>query len=78
MNPVDFEAFLDLLQEEFGLVPEGLEKETELAVIPGWDSLFLLQLVALLERRQKRNLPIRAMIEARTLGRLHELVTEVR
>ncbi|MEE1781616.1 phosphopantetheine-binding protein [Streptomyces sp. SP17BM10] len=76
-----FDAFLDLLREELDLEPAGLGPEAELEAVPGWDSVLLLQLVVVLERRQsppKRNLPIRDLIEARTLGRLHELATEVR
>lgn len=67
----DLPALLELLDEQLGLAYTDTDTDTDLADLPGWDSVHLLRLVMLLERTWGRPVPPAALLEARTLRALH-------
>ncbi|WP_328738992.1 hypothetical protein OHA91_08940 [Streptomyces erythrochromogenes] len=70
------DVFLRTVRGDLGLdiaVPEGAD--TALGELPGWDSLNLLRLVALLEESGHR-VPVHRLLEARSLREVHTLVKE--
>ncbi|MFD8882997.1 phosphopantetheine-binding protein [Streptomyces erythrochromogenes] len=70
------DVFLRTVRDDLGLdiaVPEGAD--TALGELPGWDSLNLLRLVALLEESGHR-VPVHRLLEARSLREVHTLVKE--
>ncbi|AQT75129.1 MULTISPECIES: phosphopantetheine-binding protein [Streptomyces] len=70
------DVFLRTVRDDLGLdiaVPEGAD--TALGDLPGWDSLNLLRLVALLEESGHR-VPVHRLLEARSLREVHTLVKE--
>ncbi|WP_405528174.1 phosphopantetheine-binding protein [Streptomyces avidinii] len=70
------DVFLRTVRDDLGLdiaVPEGAD--TRLVDLPGWDSLNLLRLVALLEESGHR-VPVHRLLEAHTLRDIHTLVKE--
>ncbi|WP_030692731.1 hypothetical protein [Streptomyces globisporus] len=76
MNPSSLDDFLLLLHDEFSIDLRERGAGTDLADVPEWDSVLLLQLLTLLEERTGRRLPIRPLLEARTFGQIHALVKE--
>ncbi|MFJ7591005.1 phosphopantetheine-binding protein [Streptomyces sp. NPDC097617] len=85
MNLDSLDVFLRAVREDLGLdlgldpaptaspAPRGAD--TRLVDLPGWDSLNLLRLVALLEESGHR-VPVHRLLEARTLREIHTLVKE--
>ncbi|MFD9081011.1 phosphopantetheine-binding protein [Streptomyces erythrochromogenes] len=70
------DALLRTVRDDLGLdiaVPDGAD--TALGELPGWDSLNLLRLVALLEESGHR-VPVHRLLEARSLREVHTLVKE--
>ncbi|MFI1647038.1 phosphopantetheine-binding protein [Streptomyces avidinii] len=70
------DVFLRTVRDDLGLdiaVPGGAD--TRLVDLPGWDSLNLLRLVALLEESGHR-VPVHRLLEAHTLRDIHTLVKE--
>ncbi|MCX5582262.1 phosphopantetheine-binding protein [Streptomyces erythrochromogenes] len=70
------DVFLRTVRDDLGLdiaVPE--DADTALGELPGWDSLNLLRLVALLEESGHR-VPVHRLLEARSLREVHTLVKE--
>ncbi|MFF8263764.1 phosphopantetheine-binding protein [Streptomyces virginiae] len=70
------DVFLRTVRDDLGLdigFPEGAD--TALGDLPGWDSLNLLRLVALLEESGHR-VPVHRLLEARSLREVHTLVKE--
>ncbi|GGQ09413.1 MULTISPECIES: phosphopantetheine-binding protein [Streptomyces] len=70
------DVFLRTVRDDLGLdiaIPEGAD--TALGDLPGWDSLNLLRLVALLEESGHR-VPVHRLLEARSLREVHTLVKE--
>ncbi|MFD9726582.1 acyl carrier protein [Streptomyces sp. NPDC059072] len=49
---------------------------TALDEVPGWDSVLLLQLIALVEEETGRRLSVRAVLEALTFEQIYALVKE--
>ncbi|MFE2164552.1 phosphopantetheine-binding protein [Streptomyces sp. NPDC059447] len=49
---------------------------TALDEVPEWDSVLLLQLIALVEEETGRRLSVRAVLEARTFEQIYALVKE--
>ncbi|MEU4125865.1 phosphopantetheine-binding protein [Streptomyces virginiae] len=70
------DVFLRTVRDDLGLdiaIPEGAD--TALGDLPGWDSLNLLRLVALLEESGHR-VPVHRLLGARSLREVHTLVKE--
>ena len=65
--------FLTLLDIELGLAlsPDDLYKDV--AEVAGWDSVYLLRLLSVLESRVGRSLPLAELLETRTLQGIHDL-----
>lgn len=76
MSLDSLDTFLRTVRDDLGLdleVPAGAD--TALADLPGWDSLNLLRLVALLEESGHR-VPVHRLLEARSFRDVHTLVKE--
>ncbi|MCX4751628.1 phosphopantetheine-binding protein [Kitasatospora sp. NBC_01287] len=67
--------FAALVRDGIGIeVAEGgLDRDFDL--LPGWDSVQLLSLLVLLERRVDRPLSLPDLLDARSLESIYELVT---
>jgi acyl carrier protein len=77
MSSLDgIDDFLGVVRAELGLDVHAADVDTELVNIPDWDSVYLLRLVTLLEEHAGRRVSVRAVLEARSLGQIHALVTE--
>ncbi|WLQ35059.1 phosphopantetheine-binding protein [Streptomyces castrisilvae] len=73
---VGLDAFLRLVGDDLGLdVEGGAGADLALADVPGWDSLNLLRLVALLEE-SGHHVPVHRLLEAQSLRDIHTLVKE--
>lgn len=72
MNTVD--DFLALLRDELGLPVTAHDLNLDLHDVAGWDSVQLLLLLTLMERRYQRSLPLAEAIEARTLAAIYALL----
>ncbi|KJY42845.1 hypothetical protein VR41_06075 [Streptomyces sp. NRRL B-1568] len=70
------EDFLALLRDELGLAAGVEDAGRDLRDLPDWDSLYLLRLVALLEEETGRRVPVRKVLEARSLREIHTLAKE--
>lgn len=69
---------LALFRDELGVDVTERDLDTDLDVLPGWDSVHLLRLVMLLEQDTGMRLPLPDVLEARTVRRLHTLVADGR
>jgi acyl carrier protein len=69
-----FEDFARLVRDELGLVLTDEELSADLDRIADWDSMQLLRLVGVLERRTGRRVPIGTQLEARSLAAIHTVV----
>ncbi|GAA3301628.1 acyl carrier protein [Dactylosporangium vinaceum] len=68
MNTI--EDFRSLLNDELGLTITADDVRARLDEVSGWDSVYLLSLLTLLERRTGRVLPLRDVLSA---GSLHDI-----
>ncbi|WP_328928374.1 phosphopantetheine-binding protein [Streptomyces sp. NBC_00190] len=76
MNLDSVDTFLRTVRDDLGLeldIPAGAD--TALVNLPGWDSLNLLRLLALLEESGHR-VPVHRLLEAHSLRDIHTLVKE--
>jgi acyl carrier protein len=71
MNTID--DFLALISEEIGLPVTARDAGLDLEQIAGWDSVHLLSLVTLLERRTGRSIPFADVLEATNLRDIYSL-----
>ncbi|WP_327292745.1 acyl carrier protein [Streptomyces sp. NBC_01198] len=71
MNDID--EFLTLVRDEIGLPVTSAHAAVDLDQVPGWDSVHLLSLLAVLERETGRRVPLPAVLEAPTLGDIYTL-----
>ncbi|MET0135545.1 MAG: hypothetical protein ABW215_18350 [Kibdelosporangium sp.] len=65
--------FLSLLDFELGLTLRPADLRRDVDEVTGWDSVFLLRLLSVLESRTGRSLPFAELIETRTLHGIREL-----
>ncbi|MGW0737465.1 acyl carrier protein [Streptomyces sp. NPDC002851] len=68
-------GLIALFRDELGVELTERDLDTDLDALPGWDSVHLLRLVLLLEEGTGRRLPLPDVLEARTVRRLHTLVS---
>ncbi|MFG2985145.1 phosphopantetheine-binding protein [Streptomyces sp. NPDC048258] len=76
MSLDSLDTFLRTVRDDLGLdldIPAGAD--TALVNLPGWDSLNLLRLLALLEDSGHR-VPVHRLLEAHSLRDIHTLVKE--
>jgi acyl carrier protein len=74
VNSID--DFVTLVRDELGLPVTRDNVGTSLDDLPGWDSVHLLSLVALLERETNRMLPMVDLFEAPSLEHVYRLVRD--
>ena len=74
MNTMD--DFLALLREDMGIPLTAEDTGLPLDEVAGWDSLHLLSLLTLLERRTGRGVPLADVLEAETLKDIYRLTVE--
>lgn len=68
------EEFVDLLRDEIGLAVAAEDLGRTFDEVPGWDSLHLLTMLMLLEKRVGRPLSLPDFLDAAGLGAIYELV----
>ena len=71
MNSIN--DFVALVNDELGLMVTVEDEARALNEIPGWDSMHLLWLVALLEQRTGRPLSVIDILDAPNLKSIYEL-----
>jgi acyl carrier protein len=71
VNTID--DFVALLRDDLGLPVTAQDVPLQLDQVAGWDSVHLLSLLTLLERRTGRGLPLSSALEATSLGEIYEL-----
>jgi acyl carrier protein len=69
VNTID--DFLAILRDELGLQVSTQHAGLELDQVADWDSVYLLSLLTILERRTGRSLQLAAMLEAATLAEMY-------
>jgi acyl carrier protein len=69
------DEFVDLLRDELGLTVTAADLEVGFDELPGWDSLHLLWLLTLVERRTGRVVSLPEVLEAANLRDLYALVS---
>jgi acyl carrier protein len=65
--------FIDLVGEQIGLPVTAADADRPLDEISGWDSLHLITLVSLMERRTGRAVSLPAVLAAGNLTEIYEL-----
>ena len=68
------EDFITLLQEEMGLPVTAADAGRRLDQLDGWDSLHLLTLLTVLERRTGRSVALPDVLTATTLNDIYAAV----
>lgn len=71
MNTID--ELVSLLRDEMGLPVTGEDTTRHLDDVEGWDSVHLLWLMTLLERRTGRSLPLADVLAAQSLQDIYTL-----
>ncbi len=69
MNTID--DFLAILRDELGLQVSAQQAGLNLDQVADWDSVYLLSLLTILERRTGRSLQLADMLEAATLEEMY-------
>ncbi|MCZ4119577.1 acyl carrier protein [Streptomyces sp. H39-S7] len=67
------EDMITLLNRELGLLLRPEDAGEPLESLPGWDSLLLFRLVAVLEEEAGRPLPVAEVVTAGSLAEIHAL-----
>jgi acyl carrier protein len=67
------EEFVELLRDQFGLHVTSDDVDKSFDELPNWDSLHLLWLVMLLERRTGREISMPDVLEAPNLKHIYTL-----
>lgn len=68
------DEFVDLLRDEIGLAVAAEDLGRTFDEVPGWDSLHLLTMLVLLEKRVSRPLSLPDFLDAASLETIYELV----
>lgn len=71
MKTID--EFVTLLTDEVGLPVTAADIDCAFDQVPGWDSVHLLTLMMVLERRTGRSMPMAELLEAPSLGEIYRL-----
>jgi acyl carrier protein len=69
VNTID--EFLAILRDELGLQVSTQHVSLKLDVVTGWDSVYLLSLLTILERRTGHSVQLAEMLEAATLEEMY-------
>lgn len=70
---ISISDFVTLLRDDLGLALTDQDIGLELDLVAGWDSVHLLSLCTILERRTGRSLSLPDVLEAPTLERIYAL-----
>jgi len=70
----NMDDFIALVRDELGLEVHAGDGERSLDEIPGWDSVHLLWLLSIVERRTGRPVSLPDVLEARSLHSIYSLV----
>jgi acyl carrier protein len=73
MNGID--EFVALINNELGLQVSPDDVDRNLEEVAGWDSVHLLLLLTVLERRTGQQISMPDLLEAKSLGRIYALTT---
>ncbi|MRH92350.1 acyl carrier protein [Nocardia sp. SYP-A9097] len=74
MNTID--DFVAIVRDEIGLAAVTPEHATgSLDTVPGWDSIHLLSVIATMEARTGRSVPLPELLEAASLEQIYEMYT---
>jgi acyl carrier protein len=68
------EEFIALLRDDLGIPVSQDDLGLDLDVVPGWDSVHLLWLLTLVERRTGRSFSLPDALEASSLSTLYAVV----
>lgn len=71
MNTID--DFIHLIGEQIGLPVTVADAERPLDQVPGWDSLHLVALLSIMERKSGRPVSLPAVLQAGTLAEIYRL-----
>ena len=71
MNTID--DFVALVREEIGLPLELADLDRHFDELPGWDSVHLLQLLTVLEKKTGRRISLPAVLESSSLENIYAL-----
>ncbi|TCO62326.1 acyl carrier protein [Actinocrispum wychmicini] len=74
MTSVD--EFVAIVRDEIGLPVTADDIARDLAELPGWDSVHLLTLLLIMERRTGRRISMPDVLEAKTLEQIYLLAVE--
>jgi hypothetical protein len=66
--------FVALIRDELGLPLSVADADRELADLPGWESIYLIWLVTILEQRTGRNVSVIDLLEAPNLTYIYALI----
>lgn len=69
----DLDEFTALVRDELGLPLREGDAERNLDELPGWDSMHLLWLIAVIERSFGRSVSLPDLLHASTLRQIHTL-----
>ncbi|WP_086666307.1 acyl carrier protein [Lentzea kentuckyensis] len=67
------EEFIDLVRDQLGLPLTADDADTTLSALPGWDSVHLLRLLTVLEKRTGRDISLPELLEASTLDGIYRM-----
>ena len=72
---ITLDEFVLLARDELGLPIGPDDAARPFDDLAGWDSVYLLSLVTLVERRTGREVSLPAVLEARSLAQVHAVAT---
>jgi acyl carrier protein len=76
MTAISTTEFVRLVRDEIGLDINPSDLDRSLDDVVGWDSVHLLALAVTLERHSPVQVSLPDLLQARTLGAIHTLVTQ--
>ncbi|WP_238432039.1 acyl carrier protein [Streptomyces cavernae] len=72
---LDLAGFLAMVRDGLGMDLTEEQLAADFDLLPDWDSVHLLRLVMLLERETGRSVPVRRVLQARSMREIHSLLT---
>ncbi len=72
---ISFEEFVDIIRVELGLPLNTADAELDLDQVPGWDSVYLLTLLTVLEKRTGAPVSLPDVLAATSLREIYIVVT---
>jgi len=69
----DIDEFIELVADQLGLAITPGDAGLDLHELPGWDSVYLLRLLVVIERRAGRQLSLPDLLDAPNLESIYRL-----